>query len=228
MAQIIAIGGAGFADEDLKLIRYIIQQTGKERPKACFLPQASAENQDYVTMFFSVFERFNCPCTWLSLFGRVSVDLEALLLEQDIIYVGGGNTKSMLALWRAWNVDHILEKAMNNGTILCGSSAGGICWFEQCVTDSLWPLVGIGGLGFLPGSACPHYDGEPERRPTYLRMVENGEVVPGIALCDSAAAHYVDGTLKQVVIARPDAKAFYVGKTNGKTEEKPIETLLLT
>lgn len=227
MGQIIAIGGAGFRGDDLKLLRYIMQQVSTEQPKVCFLPQASAEAADYVRDFYTAFNQYDCQPTWLSLFGRVSDNIEEKLMAQDIIYVGGGNTKSMLALWQAWDVDHILENAMNNGTILCGSSAGAICWFEQCVTDSVWPLGTVGGLGFLAGSACPHYDGEPERRPAYLKMVEKGQIIPGIALYDSAAAHYKDGKLHQVVTSHEGAKAFHVENVDGKAQETEIECLYI-
>jgi len=164
----------------------------------------------------------------LSLFGRVTRDWRDRLLAQDVIYVGGGNTRSMLALWREWGVHEVLAQAAERGTILAGVSAGMICWFEQAVTDSVWPLGIVNGLGFLPGSACPHYDGEPERRPTYLRMIEDGIAQPGIALQDGAAAHFVEGDLHQVVTARRGAQGYFVSVQDGAVVEEPLQSRLLS
>ena len=104
------------------------------------------------------------------------------LLSADVIYVGGGNTKSLMALWRDWGVDKVLKQAYENGTIMCGSSAGGICWFEQGCTDSIWPLGVVNALGFLNGSFCPHLDTEKERDGRYTTLVNNQDILAGIAL----------------------------------------------
>jgi peptidase E len=165
--------------------------------------------------------------SWFSLFGRVPNGWEQRLLAQDVIFVGGGNTRSMLALWREWGIDRVLKQAAERGTILAGVSAGAICWFEQCITDSVWPLGTIQGLGWLKGSACPHYDGEPERRPTTLRMVAEGRAMDGIALCDYAAGHYIDGKLHQVITTVEAAKAFYLKRQDKATLEEEIPVKLL-
>lgn len=211
--QIIAIGGGGFTApaQNFKLEQYIIEQTGKNNPKVCFLPQASGESQEYIVKFYDSFLRLGAIPSWISLFGRVENSWQEKILAQDIIYVGGGNTKSMLALWRAWKMDEILLKAYNQGTILSGISAGAICWFAECVTDSVWPLGVIKGMGLLPGSCCPHYDSEPERKPTFLEKVNKQEIIPGIALEDHVAAHYVDGKLKAIVAEKEGHRAYEVG-----------------
>lgn len=208
--QIISIGGGGFSHSksDLKLEKYILAQSEASKPKICMLPQASCEDQAYLVKFYDTFHRLGAEPTWLSLFGRVDKHYPEKLLDQDIIYVGGGNTKSMLALWQAWGIDFLLKQAYENGAVLAGVSAGAICWFEHCVTDSVWPLGMIEGLGFLKGSCCPHYDSEPERAPTFRQMVKDEIVSPGIALDDFTAAHYVDGDLKHVISAGPTQNAY--------------------
>lgn len=224
MKHIVAMGGGGFSmePENPLLDQFVLYLTNQQRPKVCFLGQASAESADYTMRFYQAFARLGAQPSHLSLFGRVTRDWRDHLLAQDVIYVGGGNTRSMLALWREWGVNEVLYQALERGTILAGVSAGMICWFEQAVTDSVWPLGIVRGLGFLPGSACPHYDGEPERRPTYLRMVEDGIARPGIALQDGAAAHFVDDALHQVVTSRRSAGGFFVTVRDGAVTEEPL------
>jgi len=224
MAHIIAIGGGGLSKMDHYVLeRYILEQTGKDRPRVCYLPQASAESESAILNFFQAMIELDAHPSWVSLFGRVEVGWQDHLLSQDVIYVGGGNTRSMLALWREWGIDAVLKQALDRGIILAGVSAGAICWFEQCVTDSVWPLGSLQGLGFVAGSCCPHYDGEPERRPSYLRMIERGAVKDGYALQDGTAAHIVDGALQQVITSQPQARAFYVYRDGTMAIEKELD-----
>ncbi len=227
--HIVAMGGGGFSMEpDNPLLdQYVLDLTGKARPKVCFMGQASAESYQYQVNFFRAFTKLGAEPSSFSLFLPVSHQWQDELLSQDVIYVGGGNTKSMLALWKDWGVDVVLKQALENGTVLAGISAGAICWFEHCVSDSLLPLVVIPGLGFLKGSACPHYDGEADRRPAVHKMLEDGELPTGIALDDSAAAHFVDGEMHQVVSSVPDAKGYHVSLKDGKAHEMPIDTVYL-
>lgn len=227
--HIVAMGGDGFskgADNSL-LDQYILDLTGKERPKVCFLAQASAESPDYTLNFYQAFTKLNAIPSHLSFFGRVPRAWENTLLAQDIIYVGGGNTLSMLAIWREWGADKVLQQALEQGIVLAGISAGAICWYEECVTDSIWPLGSIKGLGFLKGSACPHYDGEAERRPTYMQMVKNGDTIAGLAFQDYAGAHYVDGELKQIITSRPNANVYHVSLKDGKAVENALPKVYL-
>ncbi|HEV2601383.1 MAG TPA: peptidase E [Candidatus Babeliales bacterium] len=215
MKQIIAIGGGGFVrssadDQARHMGHYLIEQTGKKNPKVCFLSQASAESKEYMVWFYKTFLALGAQPSDISLFGSVKNNWKGHLLAQDVIYVGGGNTRSMLALWREWGMDALLREAYEKGIVLSGVSAGAICWFEQCITDSVWPLGALQGLGILKGSCCPHYDSEPERRPTYLDFTKQGIVLPGIALEDDTAAHFVDGVLKDIVVTKKDRKAFTV------------------
>jgi dipeptidase E len=212
MQQIIAIGGGGFggSQKNLAIDRYLIEQTKKTSPHVCFLPQASAESAEYIAHFYEAFCSLGARPSWISLFGRVEDNWKEKLLAQDLIFVGGGNTRSMLTLWREWGMDTILLEAYKRGIVLAGVSAGAICWFEQGITDSVWPLGALTGLKMLSGSCCPHYDSEPERRPTYLSKVKKGEVVPGIALEDNTAAHFVNGELQCIIASVADKKAFRV------------------
>lgn len=215
MKQIIALGGGGFSMEpDNPLLDlYILEQSSKETPKICFIPTASGDADSYIARFYDFFEQQNCEPTHLSLFKPPTQALEEFVLSQDILYVGGGNTKNLLALWREWELDRIIEKAWNQGIVLAGISAGSICWFEQGVTDSygdeLHPLA---CLGFLPGSNCPHYDGETHRRPTFQRLLKEGQIKPGLAADDGVALHFIEQDLHSVVSSRPHAKAYRVSE----------------
>src|SRR5262249_8289020 len=158
----------------------------------------------------------------LRLFTMPNRDPREHLLAQDVIYVGGGSTANMLAVWRVHGLDGILREAWENGTVLAGVSAGANCWFESSVTDSFRPLRALAdGLGFLPGSCCPHFDGEPERRPTYLRLVADG-YLPGLACDDGVAAHFVGTELREAVSSQPGARAYRVEVRDGHAVETPI------
>jgi dipeptidase E len=224
--HIVAIGGAGFeaGTPDAALYRYLIDLTGKERPRAAFLPQASCESRGYGMGFQSTFERLGCRTSCLSLFWPHTADVRGYLLEQDLIYVGGGNTKSMLALWREWGLDRFLTEANANGTVLAGLSAGSICWFEQGVTDSIpGTLTALPCLGYLSGSFCPHYDSEPRRQPSYTKMVADGTLAPGYAADDGAGLHFLDGVLHCAIVSRPSARAFRVYAESGEAVEERLE-----
>jgi peptidase E len=140
-----------------------------------------------------------------------------------VIYVGGGNTKSMLAVWRDWGLPELLREAWTSGIVLAGISAGAICWFEHGVTDSFaGPLRPLACLGFLPGSCCPHYDGEAARRPTYHQLLSTGEIAPGVAIDDGAALHFVDTAIHGVVASRRGATAYRVQMHNGVVHEEAL------
>ncbi len=216
VGDIIAIGGGGFGRslDHLRIESYLLAQLGKldRRPRVGFLPQASCEDAAYIARFYQAFSRLNADAMHVSLFGVVHPGWQEQLLQQDLIYVGGGNTRSMLALWREWGVDELLARAHQEGILLCGVSAGAICWFEQGVTDSVWPLGALPCLGLLAGSACPHYDGEIERKPGYARLLANDAIQPGLAIDDLAAAHFRNDKLFQVLAARESASVYRVDK----------------
>jgi dipeptidase E len=227
--QIIALGGGGFSMEPDKplLDRYILNQSDKQNPKICFIPTASGDSDQYISKFYTFFEKEKCQPSHLSLFKPPTRDLEGFLLEKDIIYVGGGNTKNLLVLWKEWGLESILRKAWGQGILLAGISAGSICWFDMGVTDSYGDeLEPLECLGLLKGSNCPHYDGEADRRPVYHRLIESGKIQSGIAADDGAAVHYIDGDIHKIVSSRPNAKAYKVYFEN-KVIEEELETEFL-
>jgi dipeptidase E len=225
MKQIIAMGGGGFSmePENPLLDQYILKQSSKPKPQICFIPTASGDAESYIAKFYAFFDKEYCEPSHLSLFRPPTRDLESFLLQKDILYVGGGNTKNMLALWREWGVDAILKKAWEQEIVLAGLSAGSLCWFEEGVTDSYGDqLEPITGLGFLKGSHCPHYDGETERRPAYHRLVSS-QIQGGIAADDGAAVHYINQGISKIVSSRPNAKAYEVWYDE-KIFERELET----
>jgi peptidase E len=225
---IIALGGGGFSMESSPLLDdYILRASGKARPRICFVPTASGDSDNYVLRFYRRFAAADCVATDLQLMRRTVVDLDAFAAAQDIIYVGGGNTANMLAIWRAHGFDRAVRRAWSAGTVLAGISAGSICWFEHGITDSFGPgLRPLPCLGFLTGSNCPHYDGEAERRPAYQGAVRDG-LVAGYAADDGAALHFRNGSLREVVSSRPGAKGYRVESTAGVVVETALATRFL-
>ncbi len=150
------------------------------------------------------------------------------MLDMDVIYVSGGNTKSMLALWKEWGLDVILRKAWEQGVILAGLSAGSICWFEEGLTDSYGDkLMPLKCLGLLQGSNSPHYDGDAKRRPVYQKFILDGKIQDGYAADDGVALHFVGTKLIKAVSSRPCSKAYYVNTNIGKPLEQEVETFYL-
>ncbi len=223
--QIICIGGSGFAKASEKplLETYILGQSGRKKPKICFVGTASGDSEGYQRMFYSAFKKLDCVPSHLSLFKPPVGSLEKYALSKDVIYVGGGNTRNLLALWKLWGLDRIMKKAFDKGIVLSGTSAGSICWFEEGVTDS-WPgrLNSLECLGFLKGSNCPHYDSEKNRRPSYHRLLAQRKIGPGYAADDGVAIHYINGSIVRFVSSRPNARAYKVGLQKGKVVEEAI------
>ena len=228
--QIIAMGGGGFSmePENPLLDAYIISQARKKTPEVCFFPHATDDAIRYSFNFYKAFNQLDARPSTLSLFTPPTADLESWLLEKDVIYVGGGNTKSMLALWREWGLDRILRMAYEQGIVLAGISAGANCWFEQCSTDSLpGKLTVLSCLGLLKGSFCPHYDGEVNRRPTLHAYIASGSMLPGYAADDGAAVHFIDDIFSLAVSSRPNAKAYYVDRGAEGASEEQLSTYYL-
>jgi peptidase E len=219
--HIIAIGGAT-TPADVALFPYVIAQARRPSPRVALLPTASGDSDAFIVKFYETFARLPCDPSHLRLFGRVG-NLEAYIAAQDVILVSGGNTKSMLALWREWELDVLLKRAWQSGTVMAGFSAGAICWFSEGLSDS-WAdrLAPVPGLGLIGGSCCPHYSSEPERRPAFQALVARGNVAPGIAIDDGAAVHFRGTSIAAIVTARTDADAYSVVPANGAAEEKPL------
>jgi len=229
--QIVAMGGGGFSmePENLLLDRYVLSAAEVSTPKVCFVGTASGDAETYLDKFYAAFRTLESEPTHLSLFKPPTADLQSFVMEQDVIYVGGGNTRNLLVLWREWGLDTILHEAWLSGVVMAGISAGSICWFKQGLSDSVIPgdLAPLNCLGFLPGSNCPHYDGEPGRRPAFHHFIENGELVGGYAVDDGAALHFVGKKLKSVVSSRPGARAYMARLSKGQVRESPVETAWL-
>jgi dipeptidase E len=223
--HIIAIGGGGLSRQPdyLALERYILAQTGRTTPKIAFLGTATGDADAATVRFYDACSTLPCRPTHVSLYRRTP-DLRAALLNQDVIYVGGGNTRSMLAAWREWDLPALLHEAWQEGIVLAGVSAGAICWFEQGVTDS-WAdrLRAMDCLGFLPGSCCPHYSGEAERRPAYTRMIGDQEIGAGLAIDDGAAVHFAGMNLHAAIAARPGAQVYRVDLLDGTVQHTALE-----
>lgn len=229
MKQIIALGGGGFSMEPHNplLDTYILQQSNKVNPKICFVPTASGDSENYIGRFYSFFNSQHCTPSHLSLFSPPTRDLESFIMEKDIIYVGGGNTKNLLALWKEWSLDSIFKTAWHEGILLTGISAGSICWFEEGITDSFGgELEPIKCLGFLPGSNCPHYDGEINRRPAYQHLVKANKLSSGFAADDGVAVHFIDQEIFKIVSSKQNGKAYKVSLDKDiKEEELVVEYL---
>lgn len=212
---IVARGGGGFSmseDGASAIDDYILDLTGKTSPKVCFVPTASGDAPDYGKRFEAAFQG-RARTSLLSLFGGGAYDYTDphVLLDRDVVYVGGGSTANLLALWRLHGVPDLLAQAAENGTVLAGISAGANCWFEACSTDSFSPLAPLAdGLGFAKGSICPHYLGDEHRRATYQRWVASGELPPGYAVDDYAAVVLRDGALVDVISERSGTVAYRV------------------
>lgn len=228
--QIIAIGGAALPQDsdNLLLVDYFLRQTGRRKPKVCFIGTAHGDADAGRLRFYAGMSRFSCTPTHLPLFARTPRDLESFVLEQDAIFVGGGNTRSMLAVWRDWGLDLHLRSAWQRGIVLGGWSAGSICWFEEGITDSVaGPLTVLPCLGLLPGSNCPHYDSEPQRRPTYRRLVAQGRIGDGYAADDGVALHFIDGRLEHVVAGRRQARGWRLIRNGRRATERALPTRYL-
>ena len=229
MKQIIAMGGGGFGmDETMRPIqKYIIQASGVAAPKMCLIPTAGADKFEDITQFYDSVMYWGGHPSHLSLFRLPTADLESFLLEKDIIFVGGGNTRSMMALWREWDLFRILRLAYEQGVLLSGVSAGGNCWFEDGVTTSVPGVMGVAQCsGILEGSFCPHYDSQPERRPAHHRMVANGEIGAGYGVDEAAALHMIAGEAPKAVRFGPNAHVFHVAAVNGQALETPLDNLI--
>ena len=205
---------------------YVLGLTGAERPKVCFLPTASGDADHYIVRFYRHFAGA-CEASHVSLFRRdrcgqaVEGDIAGHLLAQDVIYVGGGNVVSMLGAWRAHQLDAVLRRAWRRGVVLCGPSAGSLCWFAEALTAFHGAPRRVRGLGLLPYSNCVHYTNEPARRGEYHRFVGDG-MRPGYAADDGAALHFLGEDLHAVIASRPHAKADRVEPV----EDEVVETRL--
>ena len=221
LGHIIAIGGGGFGrnPKHNKIEKYILSQVDKKKPNIIFIPTASAEDKAYIVNFYSCFTSLECNPSHINFFQRTP-RLDSVINKADIIYVGGGNTKSMLAVWREWKLDKLLLKAYKRGAVLSGVSAGAICWFEQGITDS-WAsnLNPMECLGFLAGMACPHYQEEKDRRQSVHEMLSKGTAMSGYAIDGGAAIHFKNGKYYRSLQFYPESNVYHVSFNEGSVKE---------
>ncbi|MGW3203861.1 Type 1 glutamine amidotransferase-like domain-containing protein [Streptomyces sp. NPDC001135] len=231
-ASRLALVGGGFStDDDGLLDDWVLGHARTAHPKVCFVPTASGDSPAYIDQFLTAYRARACEPSVLPLFRRELDDdaLREFLLAQDVLYVGGGNTANLLAVWRAHGVDRLLCEAYDRGTLLCGISAGATCWAEGSHTDSFGPLTFLpDGLGLLPGSVCPHYDSEPGRRSSYRAAVATGALPAGWAVEDGVGALFTGGALTEVVTRAPRARLYRVEPDgNGRAAERVLSCRLL-
>ena len=227
MRTIICNGDGGVYSDTPVIDLYTLAQTGKKNPRVCFLPTASADSGGFIGHFMQTFERYPCDPVYLRLFAPDEPDIEDFLLTSDVIYVGGGQTKSMLGIWREWGVDKILEKAYHNGIILAGGSAGMVCWFDKCLTDSFpGELRVMECLGLLPFAGCPHYVSR-DRKKSYRKAILDGSIQSGYGVDDFAAIHFEDEKVKLSISAIESSKAYYLYRDEDRVVETPLNTVYL-
>ena len=230
--RILAMGGCGFTMQERSdaLDRFVLELTGKEVPRICFLPTASGDPREQVTRFYERFGDWRCEPSMLSLFhlGRDRIDPIAHLLSQDAVYVGGGSMRNMLAIWREHGIDDAMRTAWERGIVLAGLSAGAMCWFEGGVSMSGGAPEVVHALGLLPGSLSVHLGGESERLPVYREAVATGKLPPGYAADDGAAAVYHGTSLVECVASRRGARVVRVEAAgDGEVVEIPEPIRLL-
>ncbi|HLX33836.1 MAG TPA: peptidase E [Candidatus Limnocylindrales bacterium] len=229
--RIVAFGGASLlpSSNDGALHRWLLDLTGIERPRICFLGTAGGDDPADLANFYAVYAQL-AEASHLGLFDRQIADTEAHLLAQDVIYVGGGNTANLLAIWRVHGVDVALRRAWDSGVILAGTSAGALCWFDSGLTDSFGPGLSPlkDGLRFLKGSFCPHYDSESLRRPRYHEVIGSGALPDGYAVDDGVGLLFAGRELAEAVAVLPETRAFRVERRRGNdVEEIPIRPRIL-
>lgn len=224
--HIVALGGGGFRTDpgDPRMDEYLLSLPQVSRPRICFVPTASGDADGYIARFYDIFGVDRCLPSHLRLFGRRIQNLREHVLAQDIVYVGGGATAYLLAMWRQAGLDAVFREAWQQGVILSGISAGALCWFEAGLTDTLGrPLQTLrDGLALLPGSFCPHYDSETDRRPAFQKAVDGGTVPPGIAADDRVALVYHGTELAEIVTSRSAARAWRVERTRDGVRETEL------
>ena len=225
--QIVAFGGGGFSMESGNplLDEYVLGLARHERPRVCFLPSASGDADHYIVRFYRAFPAERCEASHISLFRREQgpADLRAHLLAQDVIYVGGGSVISLLGVWRAHGIDEVLREAWEAGVVLCGLSAGSLCWFADAVTGFHGAPQRVEGLGLLPFSNCVHYEAGGSRRRAYLDFLRAG-MRPGYAAEDGAALHFSGTELSRVVASRRSARGYRLDAAGERVVEMQIAT----
>jgi dipeptidase E len=233
MQRALAIGGGGFLMEDERspIDAYILSLVEKAKPRICLISTPSGDHPEHIEKFYAAFRTTECVPSHLAFFRKPvpgSVPLATLhdhILAQDIVFVGGGNTKSALGVWREWGLDVTLKSAYLKGVLLTGMSAGAMCWFEAGLTDSFWGagMRPLKCLGLLKGGCGVHYRSEPMRQERLRTAIEAGAMPESVAIDDNAAVLFEGGSVARVVSWRNEATAFAVSLVKSKAVEIPYE-----
>ncbi len=233
--KIVAIGGGemgrpGTKKETVPIDKEIIALSGKKKPKVLFIPTASKDSEGYVQVFFKYYGKLGADVSVLSILKEnlSRKEIKEKIMGSDIVYVGGGNTMQMMKKWRAAGVDVLLRKAARKGIVLCGLSAGSVCWFREGNSDSLksmnpkLPYVKVRGLNLIPALHCPHYDAEFDRQASVKKMMKT---TPGVAIAlDNCCAIEIVGKTYRIIRSKKTAKARKLYWKGGKYHDEPIES----
>ena len=223
--------GGGGADSFASFMEEAIKITGKDKPRVCFLPTASGDSDTGIIRWYERMRDVSAvpfvQKVWINSY-RQKVSFEEVLLSMDIIFVGGGNTLNMMAIWQAQGIDVVLKKALEKGIVLMGASAGSLCWFDNGTTDSRpIELSVVEGLGFLPFSHSPHYDSEAQRRPLYESNIAKGIFKAGYAMDNNAGIIFKNGEPFRMLTTRPEANNYFVSIKDGQVVEEKLTSELL-
>ncbi len=233
----IVAGSGGFIYKDWQMrvgpmLKYAFKITKKDRPKFCLIATARGDDKTVIANFYNASSFENVDASHLELFPMPNHDdIEAFILSQDVIWVGGGSVANLLAVWRTHGLDIILKKAWEKGIVLTGQSAGSICWNVGGVTDSfgmnMQPVTN--GLGFLPYSSGVHYNTEEQRRPLIHKLISDGTIPDGYATDDGVNIHFINHEVHKAVSDRPDVYAYRVYKDEaGTVNEDRIKPEMLS
>jgi peptidase E len=225
-------GNSRYTSEAGPLVQHALRLSGAERPRFCFVGTATGDSDRYVTLVYAAMAAVGgVDSSHLALFPMPNVDdIRSHLLDQHVIYVGGGSVANLLALWRLHGVDSIMREAWEAGVVLTGVSAGSICWHIGGPTDSFGPRLRpvTNGLGLLPYGNGVHYDSEEQRRPLLHRLVEDGALPMSYATDDGVGLHYSGTELVEAVADRPEAAAYRIeAMPHGGVTESRIQPQLL-
>jgi len=224
--QIFGVGGKFLQDLWVTpvLQRHLLSLSSSEEPRVCFLGTAMGDNPNDIEIFYRSMNRHKCVVSHLNMFEPHTDDFENYLLDHDIIYVAGGSTRNMLTIWKEWGLDKALKTAWKEGVVLSGTSAGSICWFENCITDSMpSTLLPLECLGFLKGAASTHYNARPDRPITFRALISDGTLSStGYATDDHTALHFIGTELHEVVSAEHSAAAYIVEKKGTSFTERTL------
>ena len=212
--KIVAIGGGGFTHKtDPELDVFILSQCEKKKIKLGFLPTASKDDEEKIKRFYHSLEKYNLELSHFELTKKID-GFEQWIFKNDIIYLGGGNTSYMLQIWENKKLKNIFREVYNAGIVLCGVSAGAICWFDWSLTDSLGPeFMPLRGINLISGSCTPH-SSDLDRMKNFQYKINNNELPPGIAIDDGVAVLFVNGHPEKVCSSRKGSDAYFIDKNN--------------